>query len=72
MNPRELTPLKLLIRGFEPHSIIGRAGSRTAAEYSNVMDYERLRGTSSGPLTCPNDRERPRRREFASRGSAAG
>jgi hypothetical protein len=68
-EPGELTPLKLLIRGFEPHSIIGRAGSRTAEEYSNVMDYERVRRTHSDPLTCPNDRERPRGREFASRGS---
>ena len=41
----------------------------TAAEYSNVLDRQRLRRTSSGPLTCFNDRERPRRREFASRGS---
>src|SRR5262245_20762680 len=60
-----------LIRGFEPHSIIGRAESRTAAEYSNVMDCERHQGTSSSPLTCPNDRERPRCREFASSGSLA-
>jgi len=33
---------------------------RTAAEYSNVLDRQRLRRTSSGPLTCINDRERPR------------
>src|SRR5262249_32528148 len=69
MNPGERDPLKLLIRGFEPHSIIIGSGSRTAAEYSNVMDCEQLRATSSGPLTSPNDRERPCRREFASRGS---
>ena len=42
---------------------------RTAAEYSNVLDRQRLRRTSSGPLTCLNDRERPRSQEFASRGS---
>ena len=42
---------------------------RTAAEYSNVLDRPRLRRTSSGPLTCLNDRERPCCREFASRGS---
>src|SRR6516165_10113458 len=39
-------------------SIIGRSGSCTAAEYSNVMDRQRLRETSSDPLTCPNDPER--------------
>src|SRR5262245_36450296 len=44
---------------------------RTAAEYSNVLDRQRPRRTSGGPLTCLNDRERPRCREFASRGSGA-
>jgi hypothetical protein len=41
----------------------------TALEYSNVTDRERLRATSISRLTCPNDPERPLRREFASRGA---
>src|SRR5262245_60788307 len=56
-------------RKLRPRRLTSRARIRTAAEYSNVIDRERLRETSSGLLTCPNDRERPLRREFASRGA---
>src|SRR5262249_8974088 len=44
------------------------SSSRTAHEYSNVIGSERPPLTPTGSVTCPNDRQRPRRREFASRG----
>ena len=42
---------------------------RTALEYSNAIRCQRLPRTATDLVTCPNDPERPRRREFASRGS---
>src|SRR5215472_12036462 len=44
---------------------------RTAQKYSNVIDCERLRQAATNLVTCPSDLERPRRREFASRGSVS-
>jgi hypothetical protein len=41
----------------------------TAHKYSNAIDWERLRQDAAGHIPGPNDHERPRRREFASRGS---
>jgi hypothetical protein len=63
-NRGELGPVKLLIRDPDDHS-----ERRTADRYSNAADRERLRQTAIWTATCPNDRERPRRQEFASRGT---
>jgi hypothetical protein len=51
-----------------PH--VDPAGYRTAQKYSNAVGRERLRQAAAERVTFPNDRERPRRREFASRGRA--
>jgi len=51
-----------------PHE--GKAERRTAQKYSNAIGRGRLRQTAAETATCPNDHQRPRRREFASRGFA--
>lgn len=43
----------------------------TAGKSSNAIGRERIRRAIAERVTCPSDRERPRRREFASRGSVA-
>jgi hypothetical protein len=47
----------------------GQAGRRAAREYSNAAGRERLQQAATERMTCRNDHQRPRRREFASRGS---
>lgn len=46
----------------------GATRNRTAREYSNAISRERLRHAATDQTTCPNDRQRPRCQEFASRG----
>ena len=67
MNCGERAPLKVLICCFRPREL--PVWSAVALEYSNITDCERLSQTATDSVTCPNDRERPRRREFASRWS---
>jgi len=47
---------------------IADGGPAVAAEYSNAIDRRAAPRDFYRPLSCPNDHERPRRREFASRG----
>ena len=65
----ELSPGQALIRGSSTVRHDRYAWRRTAQEDSNAGDRERLRQATVRPASCPNDPERPRRREFASRGS---
>src|ERR1019366_2635349 len=62
------------LRLGRPSPVDGGGGQRKRAahKYSNAIGLERLWQAATDWTTCPNDRERPRRREFASRGSNLG
>jgi hypothetical protein len=65
---RSVRGFLFLNSGSSGHRAHGQVRSRTAAEYSNVIDCERFRDTSTGRRLAPTTRSDLPRREFASRG----